>query len=75
MICNHCGEVIVDTPSESGPSVIRDGNYVYCNIFCYTGKTKKAKPSINTLARVVSFLGGTKVNRVLKNTINKVNKR
>ena len=73
--CSHCTEVIIEVASESAPSVIRDGDKVFCNTFCYAGRTPKLKRrTLNPLMVVVGFLGGVKVNDVIKDTINKVNK-
>ncbi len=74
LCCNHCGDVIIDTPSESGPSVVRDGDNVFCNTFCYAGKKDRVKPKLNPLAVSVGFLGGGRVTDLIRSTINKVNK-
>ena len=72
--CSHCCRLIVEVGSESGPSIIRDGNKVFCNTRCYSGQSEKLKPNLNALSIAVGMLGGSKVNDVIRETINKVNK-
>lgn len=72
--CSHCSRLIIDVVSESAPSVIRDGDSVYCNVRCFEGVSEKLKPKLNALSIAVGFLGGSKVNDVIRNTISKVNK-
>lgn len=72
--CSHCGRLIIDVVSESAPSVLRDGDKVYCNVRCFKGVSEKLKPKLNALSMAVGLLGGGKVNNVIRNTIDKVNK-
>lgn len=72
--CSHCGRLIIDVVSESAPSVLRDGDKVYCNVRCFKGESEKLKPKTNALGSAVALLGGSKVNDVIRETINKVNK-
>lgn len=70
--CSHCSRLIVVEASESGPSVIRDGEYVYCNTLCYVGRTDKVTPKLNVLSIAVGYLGGTKVNSIIRKTVGNV---
>lgn len=72
--CSHCGRLIIDVVSESAPSVLRDGNNVYCNVRCFKGESEKLKPNMSALGSAVALLGGSRVNSVIRETIYKVNK-
>lgn len=73
--CSHCTEVIIEVASESAPSVIRDGDKVFCNTFCYAGRTPKLKRrTLSPLAEAVGILGYDKVINVIRDNIDKINK-
>lgn len=72
--CSHCSRLIIDMVSESAPSVIRDGSSVYCNVRCFKGESVKLKPKLNALDGVVALLGGSRVNNIIREVIDKVNK-
>jgi hypothetical protein len=72
--CSHCSRLIIEIGSESGPSIIRDGVKVYCNTSCYSGQSEKLKPNLNALSIAVGMLGGSRVNTIIRSTIDKVNK-
>lgn len=73
--CSHCHRLIINDVSESGPATIRIDGEIYCNSKCLTKTSEKLKPNRTALGMIVGFLGGSKVDDVFRNTIDRVNKR